>query len=236
MKRHIPNLITLLNLLSGSISIVFALHGDLAMASWMIGLAALFDFLDGMAARLLNAKSKIGNILDSLGDMISFGLAPAMILYMLLGSAPDMPDIIAGQYHIPAFIAFLVPVFSAIRLAKFSVDDQQQDHFLGLPTPANALFFASIPLILIQYPDGSVIHEFFQGYYTLVALIVLTSILMVSNVPLFSLKFKNFEWKSNQYRYIFLMLAIALLIFFHFLAIPVLILFYIGFSLLIPLK
>ena len=236
MKKHIPNFITLLNLVAGGIAIILALHGDLVAASWMIGLAALLDFMDGLAARLLDARSVIGNLLDSLADLVSFGVAPGMILYKLLEHSVGLPAWQVSGYYGFAFIALLVPAFSALRLATFSADDRQKEQFLGLPTPANALFFASLPLILAQFPEGTEVNSLLGNFYMLAALIPISCLLMVSGIPLFSLKFKSFTWQGNEYRYIFLFLSVALLVLLQYLAIPAIVILYLLISMILLVR
>lgn len=230
MKKHIPNFITVLNLLSGCIAITAAFQGNLIVASWLIGLAAIFDFLDGMAARLLNVKSAIGKELDSLADMVSFGLLPGVIVFQLLNNNPAL-----SSNYIP-YIAFLIPIFSALRLAKFNTDTRQEEIFYGLPTPANAILIASFPLILDQNlgilgMDLSYIQEILSNWYFLVSLTVLLSWLLVAEIPLMSLKFKSFGWAENKTRYVLILLSITSLICFQFAGIPLIILLYIILSL-----
>ena len=235
IKNHIPNFITLLNLLSGCIAIVFIFDDQLVMASYLIGLAAIFDFLDGFLARLLNAKSSIGKDLDSLADVISFGLVPGLILFKLINySFENFMN--SGITILIPYIAFLIPIFSALRLAKFNNDERQQDVFIGLPTPANALLIASFPLILIQKStlvgiDISSIHSLFYSTVFLIALTILLSYLLIAEIPLLSLKFKTYNWNENKIRYIFLGISCILLILLFYSAIPVIILLYILLSL-----
>lgn len=230
MKKHIPNFITILNLLSGCIAITVAFQGNLILASWLMGLAAIFDFLDGMAARLLNVKSAIGKELDSLADMVSFGLLPGVIVFQLLSLNPNIISPL-----IP-YIAFLIPAFSALRLAKFNTDTRQEEMFYGLPTPAVAILIASLPLILNQHAvifgmDFSFIKQFLSNWYFLVSLTVLLSWLLVAEIPLMSLKFKSFGWTENRTRYVLILLSIILLICFQFAGVPLIILLYIILSL-----
>lgn len=236
LKNHIPNFITLLNLLSGCIAIVFIFKNQLPIASYLIGLAAVFDFLDGFFARLLKAQSPIGKDLDSLADVISFGLVPGLILFKLLEYSSGISvnsGIIAG---VP-YIAFLIPMFSALRLAKFNNDERQTDVFIGLPTPANALLIASFPQILIQQStlvglEITGIQSFFLSTAFLMAITILLSYLLVAEIHLLSLKFKNFTWKYNKIRYIFLGISCLLLLLFYYLAIPIIIILYILLSFL----
>lgn len=194
MKKHIPNFITCLNLFSGCVAVYFAFRGDSQSAFLAIMLAAVFDFLDGFAARLLHAYSPMGKELDSLADMISFGLAPGAIVFSLLTQA--------GVYAWLPFIGFLIPVFSGLRLAKFNIDTRQTTSFIGLPTPANAIFWAGL---------GFSFPAFFIGYsYFFAALVLLFCYLMVSEIPMFSLKITSKSWKENIVPLIFL--AVCLII------------------------
>jgi len=223
--KQIPNTITCLNLFSGCIACVMAFYGDYFCAALFIYLAAVFDFLDGMAARLLNAYSKIGKELDSLADMISFGFAPGVILFSWLQT-------MQGEISILPYAAFLIPVFSALRLAKFNIDTRQTSSFIGLPTPANAIFIAS----LISLPDNACLQSLLHNICFIIILIVILSFLLVCELPMFSLKFKSLSWKSNQTRYIFLSLSIILLIIFQLTAIPLIILLFIFMSLVLQIK
>ena len=228
MKKHIPNFITSLNLLSGCIGIGFVFNGDMVTASYLIGIAAIFDFMDGIAARLLNVKSEFGKQLDSLADLISFGLLPGIILYSLLKIA--FHDAEGFKAYLP-FVAFLIPLFSALRLAKFNIDEHQKDSFIGLPTPANALFIASIPLILVQQNE-SIISNLFGNPGFIIILIFLLSFLLVAPIPLFSLKFKDFTWTKNSVQYIFIIISVILFILLNFLAIPIIIFLYVLLSII----
>lgn len=222
MKKHIPNFITCLNLVSGCISIVMALKGNIETAALLIILAAFFDFADGFAARLLHEKSKIGVDLDSLADVISFGVAPAMILFVWLDTCfyNLSPLIQSPLIKNISYVVFLIPALSAIRLAKFNHDVRQSDSFIGLPTPANALFLGFLPFVV----DKLVI---FSNFWVVIASSVIFSVLLVSNIPMFSLKFKNLKFKENIARYILLFVSTFLLIAFQLGAFPVIILLYI---------
>jgi CDP-diacylglycerol---serine O-phosphatidyltransferase len=231
-KDHIPNFITLLNLISGSIAIVMVFSGKLPLASWFIFLAAVFDFCDGLAARLLHAKSAIGGELDSLADVISFGLAPAVILYQLLLKSPNLPEFTIGSVQLLPFAALLVVACSAYRLAKFNIDPGQATEFKGLPTPATGLFVAALPLIILQAKTTSPLIPLLINSYALLAIIVFLSWLMVSNIPMLSLKFKNLTWKDNYFRFILIGALPVLFIFFRFAAIPLIIFLYIILSII----
>jgi CDP-diacylglycerol--serine O-phosphatidyltransferase len=229
--KHIPNFITSLNLFCGTSAIVFAFRGELVIASYLILLAAVFDFLDGMAARVLHAYSEIGKQLDSLADVVSFGVAPAVIVYNLLlfsGKIFTIPYI-PNNPNILLFV-FLIPIFSALRLAKFNVDTRQTSSFIGLPTPANAIFWVSFPLILNSLNIESWEYQFFSNPYLISILIVVMSYLLVAEIPMFSLKFKNYKFSENITKYIFLLIAIFFIVTLKTIAIPFVILIYIGIS------
>jgi CDP-diacylglycerol--serine O-phosphatidyltransferase len=233
ITRHIPNFVTILNLLSGSVSIVFAFEGNLILSAWFIAISAIFDFLDGLLARLLNARSEVGLQLDSLADVISFGLAPAMLVYQMMQTSFNVPFAYFSGQNLIAFSAFLIAAFSALRLAKFNVDDSQQDSFLGLPTPADALFFASLPVVLFQAEkDGAeIIVGLLKNYWVLLAATVVFSTLMVSKVRLFSLKLKSLSFQGNQIRYIFAGLVVVMILVLKLYALPLVVILYILLSL-----
>ncbi len=233
ITRHIPNFVTILNLLSGSIAIVFAFEGNLLLSAWFIAFAAIFDFLDGMLARLLNARSEVGLQMDSLADVISFGLAPAMMVYQMMQMSFNVPFVYFSGKNMVAFSAFLIAAFSALRLAKFNVDDSQQDSFLGLPTPADALFFASLPVVLFQAEkDGAeIIVGLLKNFWALLAATVIFSVLMVSNIRLFSLKLKSLSFQGNQIRYIFAGLVVPMILVLKLYALPLVVVLYILLSL-----
>jgi CDP-diacylglycerol--serine O-phosphatidyltransferase len=235
IKKQIPNTITLLNLISGSIAIVFAVEGQLEMAAWMIGVAAVFDFFDGFAARMLKVSSEVGKELDSLADVISFGLAPGMILFSMLSNTDTCPEFIIGGRNIVPFTAFLIPAFSAYRLAKFNLDTRQTDSFIGLPTPANALLIASFPLIINQESnllgmDMTFFTNVINHTGFLIPFIFLFSWLLIAEIPLMSLKFKTFKWNDNKIRFMFLISCFVLFVIFFYLAVPLIILLYLVLS------
>jgi CDP-diacylglycerol--serine O-phosphatidyltransferase len=241
IKKHIPNIITILNLVSGCIAIIFIFDGELKVASYLIFLAALFDFLDGMAARVLKVKSDIGKELDSLADIVSFGLVPGFIMMKLLQSSLGVTDIYSGLISLIPYLALLIPVFSALRLAKFNIDNRQTQNFIGLPTPANAILIASLPLIMVQKTtlngmDTGWLVNFISNPYVLTGLTVLLSFLLVAELSLFSLKINKNEPAKNRFKYIFIVFSCILILLFYFAAIPVIMIFYILFSLLFKSK
>jgi len=236
ITRHIPNTITCLNLFSGSIAALMAIEGYLLIASVLVGVAALFDFGDGLAARLLKAYSPMGKELDSLADMISFGFVPGTIAFAYLKQGVlgdiqadfDLTSISWDQLAL-LFTAFLIPVFSGLRLAKFNVDTRQTSSFIGVPTPANAMFWASWPLVL-HYGNYPMIDQWLSNPWIIIPAIVITSLLLVSEFPMFALKVKNVSWKDNKVRYLFLLSLGIIAIFFGILVVPMIIVVYILFS------
>ncbi len=215
LLRHVPNGITCLNLFCGCLSIVASFNGLLTWAAYFIFAAAIFDFFDGFTARWLKAYSSIGKELDSLADMVSFGFAPATIMYILLLHATAGRGLPVEMFTSGWFIslaAFLIAVFSALRLAKFNVDTRQTDSFIGLPTPANTLFICA--LIFISQGGGK-LASLVDNIYFLLAVTIVFSCLLVAELPLFSLKFKSFDWKKNKIRYIFIALSALILLMFR---------------------
>ena len=228
----IPNAITSMNLVCGSLSVFFAVDGQLAWAALFIFAAAIFDFLDGFSARLLKAYSAIGKELDSLADMVSFGLAPAAIVFTMLeytffGQNQHIQDINASWHQwIVLLSSLIIPVAGAFRLAKFNTDDRQSEQFLGMPIPANAIFFASLALVLMLGTKAA-ISSFILNEYTLTAAVFACSFLMVSELPMFNLKFKNLKLKENALRYLFLCTTVLMLIFLQVYALPLIIMWYV---------
>ena len=233
MIKHIPNAITCCNLLSGCISIVLMCNGYAVAAGAMIFLAAIFDFFDGFAARLLKAYSPLGAQLDSLSDVVSFGVAPSFIMYHYLSQVVETSllwRLEIADFTILPFLAFFLAVFAELRLAKFNIDDRQTTSFIGLPTPAMGLFVASLPFTL-QNENLAFMANNMSNPYFLIAIVVIFSYLMVSEIPFFSLKIKNLKFKENIHIYILAVFAIAAVIFLGFAAIPFVMLFYILLSL-----
>ena len=225
MKKHIPNTITLFNLISGCIAIIMVFSGDAWIAGWFIIIAAVLDFVDGFMARLLNAKSELGNMLDSLADVVSFGVAPGMIAFLQIKYSEQ---IFYGDYpELIAYIALLMPAMAALRLAKFSIDNTQTETFRGLPSPANGLFIAALPILLRNHYDIQVVNLLLSNTIPLVIIVVVFSLLMVAPFRMMSLKFKNFKIKENSNRYLLLVISLPLLIIANAASIPVIILIYI---------
>ncbi|MDR0205939.1 MAG: CDP-alcohol phosphatidyltransferase family protein [Bacteroidales bacterium] len=222
MKKYIPNFLTCCNVLLGSISVVFALKGFLENAAILIFFAAICDFLDGFAARLLKVKSAVGKDLDSLADVISFGLAPAVILYMWMEFCFTTlpPHFQFFPLTLLPYMAFIIVPFSAYRLARYNNDERQQEDFFGLATPANAFFIAFLP-VAAEY------LSFLDNFWVLLTLTLISSLLLITKIPMFSFKFSNYRFKESWVRYLFLFLSLILLIAFQLAAFPLIILFYI---------
>lgn len=223
-KQHIPNALTCCNLLSGCLSILFITNGMPIAACLMILAAGLFDFLDGFAARLLHAHSPIGADLDSLSDVVSFGVAPGFIMHWLMSQALESPVLPIGNIDLLPCLAFLLPVFSALRLAKFNIDDTQKTSFRGIPAPGMALFVVSLPLALSQIGH---LDDGFLGFWPCLAITILLSWLMVSNLRFFSFKMKSAKWKGNEVRWIFLLVAVIGFAVFQWVALPFVMLLYV---------
>ncbi|WP_101689847.1 CDP-alcohol phosphatidyltransferase family protein [Dysgonomonas massiliensis] len=228
MKKHIPNTITSLNLLSGSIATVMAFNGEyMWVVVWVI-IAALFDFCDGFSARLLKAYSPMGKELDSLADVVSFGFAPSMVVFRFLSDNVDKISYNPIVCEYLPYFAFLIVIFSALRLAKFNIDTRQSESFIGLNTPANALFWTSfiyglthdVPLI-----TSSLVYVVLVG-------VLVFSLLLTSEIPMFSLKIKSLRFKGNEYRYFLLIFIILMLIFLGILGIAAGILLYIALAII----
>jgi CDP-diacylglycerol--serine O-phosphatidyltransferase len=217
VKRNIPNAITCINLLCGCIALVYVGQDFLYIASWLVVAAGVADFFDGMAARLLKVNSPIGKELDSLADMVSFGVVPGMMLFKLI--------------HDPIFcwMGLLVPVFAAIRLAKFNIDENQTTYFVGLPSPANALFIISFPLIIrykIHWQEFYLANAQFCTYF-FSAIAIICSALMVMPVRIFSMKMKDMSWANNKMRYVFILLSVVGIATITFQALPIIMVLYV---------
>ena len=225
VSKHVPNAITCANLFSGCVGIVFAFQENLIFASYALFLAAIFDFFDGFASRVLQSFSHIGKDLDSLADMVSFGFLPSAILYELFLKTPQVPNVSSWLN----FSAFLISVFSALRLAKFNNDTRQAESFIGLPTPANAILIASIPFILEHHVNFG---DYILNVYVLAVFVLVMCSLLVAEIPLMSLKFKNTDLDKNIYRYLLLLFSAILILFFKFAAVPVIIIIYITLSII----
>jgi CDP-diacylglycerol--serine O-phosphatidyltransferase len=230
MKKHIPNFITLLNLASGVIAILFATQNQLEYAAYFVFLGIVFDFFDGFVARLLHEQSELGVQLDSLADMVTSGVAPGIVMFQLLRNADsdwEMLDYLKNfkEMNFLPFFGILIILAAAYRLANFNIDDRQHNDFVGLPTPALTLFILSLPLIS-NYGRFEWAMDLVKDHYFLLVVTFLGSILMNSNISLFSLKFSSLSLKENAIKYIFLAIALLLIIMFQVTAIPIIIIVY----------
>lgn len=231
MKKHIPNLITLLNLFCGCVAVVFAVMNRLELAAIFVFLGILFDFFDGLAARLLKVQSEMGVQLDSLADMVTSGVVPGIVMFQLLNMAQkggwnlDFFGMHTDVTLLPLF-GFLITLASAYRLANFNVDENQVSSFVGLPTPANTLMILSLPLILM-YQNNETLNDLILNQWFLLGLTVLSAYLLNAPIALFALKFKSWGFKENGFKYLFLIGSLVLLVTLKFLAIPMIILLYV---------
>lgn len=244
MKKHIPNLFTLLNLFSGMLAVLMASTDRLVAASGFVLLGIFFDFFDGFFARKFNIQGELGKQLDSLADVVTSGVVPGIIMFQLLlhsarerwfmelsceeGSWRSFDE--TFFYFIP-FVGLLIPLAAAYRLANFNIDERQTDSFIGLPTPAFSLLVISLPLIL-NYSEGSSMAFWIQNTWVLIGITLLGCYLMNANIPLFSLKFKSYGWSDNQVQYIFLGLSALMLIFFKLAGVPFIIVSYVIISMI----
>ena len=246
ITKHIPNILTLSNLACGAIGVVLDFEYSLAAAAIMIFAGAFFDFLDGFSARLLKVSNELGKKLDSMADMVTFGVLPAIIAFKLIElSMLHEPSPFGGSSALNTFLpygALLIAVLSGLRLAKFNIDKRQSDSFIGMPTPINAMFWAAIPLMMLEYNSPLISHLYIPDYilifwnkWFLLSCVLVLSILLVTELPMIALKFKNLSWKDNKVRFIFLGFAIltiigALLINNVFISLPIILLLYLVIS------
>lgn len=222
MKRYIPNILTLINLAAGFIAILLIFNGDKRSAVWLLCAAMVLDFADGLAARLLGAYSELGKQLDSLADVVSFGVAPGILMYLMIRDASGLEFM--GEHA--AWISIIIPVLSGLRLAIFNIDTEQSDSFRGLPTPANAFFTFSLVLASL-YSDSGLIESVTSSREILTALTIILSVLMVTRIPMISLKIKSVRFKGNELRLIFIGLSLLLFILAGVASLPLIIIIYI---------
>lgn len=230
VTKHIPNTLTSCNLISGCIAIVFALSANYTMALTFIVVGAVFDFFDGMSARLLGVSSPIGKELDSLADVVTFGVAPSSMIYTLLLTLSKSGWNETLAFAVP-YVAFVMAAFSALRLAKFNLDERQTTSFIGLPTPANALFWGALIV-----GNENVFDENSYYIYLLIILVFVSSWLLVAEIPMFALKFKHWGWRDNKVKYVFLISCLPILLIFGISGISVIISWYICLSFLTTKK
>lgn len=235
--KYIPNAITMGNLFSGCMAVLFAVNDRMEYAAAFVVLGIVFDFFDGFFARLFNVQSEVGLQLDSLADMVTSGLVPGIVMYKLLLHADGLPwgGDFQAQGSMLAYLGFAITLASAYRLAKFNVDDRQTGSFIGLPTPANTLFILSLPLIL-KYGEIDFAKASLENVYVLLGVTALSCYMLNAELPLFSLKMKSWGIKENAIRYLFLLVSAIFIFTLHFVAMPVIILLYVILSLLFPEK
>lgn len=226
LKKSLPNGLTCCNLISGCIAVSYALGGNAQTALLFIIIGAVFDFFDGFTARALKVSSPIGKELDSLADDITFGFAPSAIAFMMLKQCA-VPDSLLGAQKIYPYAAFVMAAFSALRLAKFNLDERQTSSFIGMPTPANALFWGALACSV-----NAELLASSAAAYIIILMVFGSSALLVSEIPMFALKFKNYSWKDNKVKYIFLALSLAVIIPFGIGGLAIAILLYLMLSLL----
>lgn len=226
LKRHIPNFITLLNLLLGCCALVSILYGQYVQGFWLVFFAVLADFADGLVARLLGVHSELGQQLDSIADTVSFGVVPGAIYYSLLALSLDLD--LGSSLHVVAVPGFIVSAFSGLRLAKFNLDTRQADGFIGLPTPSSTMF--AVGLMLIYALDTYGMRQWVLSPVFLYACVAVQSYLLVAEIPMFGLKFKTLRWAGNEIKFIFAAIAILLLLLTRELAFSVVVVLYVLFS------
>jgi len=237
MKKHIPNTITLGNLLSGTIGAIAAVNGNFEIAALSVAIGVVLDFFDGFFARMLNVSGELGKELDSLADMVTSGVVPGIVMFSLLQeNALSLFEKSADTLHLASFSTGYLPYFGLLltlaacyRLAKFNIDTRQTDSFIGMPTPAMSLFVVSLPLIPM-YSDNQFFIDLIQNNYFLVGITLVLSFLMNAEIPLFSLKFKNYAIKENMLKYVFLILSLGMLLVLEVIAIPLVIILYVVLS------
>ncbi|MEM5564565.1 CDP-alcohol phosphatidyltransferase family protein [Psychroserpens sp. AS72] len=243
INKYIPNFVTLLNLFCGSIAVIFAVHNNFVATAVFVFLGIFFDFFDGLLARKLNVQSPLGVQLDSLADMVTSGLVPGIVMFKLISMSINAPEIVTqnewntnfsfNELNIAplALIGLFVTLASAYRLAKFNIDEDQQTYFKGLPTPANTLLVISLPLI-IEFQNSSFATNLILNQWFLIAFTLMSCYLLNSKIKLFALKFKDYSFVNNKFRYALIIATAVLLAIFHFMAIPLIILLYIILSLI----
>lgn len=238
IKSAIPNSLTLGNLLSGIIGSILIIENKESahLAPYCILISALLDFFDGFVARALKVSGELGKQLDSLADVVSFGVLPALILFRLLLPYGDFESIINGENDWYLLTPLLIGLFSALRLAKFNIDTRQTDQFIGVPTPANAMFVASLYLYIHSDSSSLTLINFFTNPIFLISYSLLMSYLLIAELPLFALKFKNYSFKGNEVKWIFLGLSLILLLSFGWLGISLSIFLYLLLSIWLKFK
>lgn len=238
MKKYIPNLLTLGNLFCGTVAVMYAVQGDFVIAGLLVIMGITFDFFDGFAARLLSVSGELGKQLDSLADMVTSGVVPGIIMFYLLRENQTSVEILTSPMAVESFLPFvglILTLGAGYRLAKFNIDTRQANSFIGLPTPAMSLFVISLPLI-VEYSEIAYIQNFVGNTYFLIGVTLLLTFLMNAELPLFSLKFKDYSFKKNYVKYAFLLTAIFMIFTLKFVSIPLIIVLYVLLSLIFKSK
>ena len=218
MKKHIPNFLTLANLFTGCIGIIYVFENNLVYAAYAIWIAAVFDFFDGFSARLLKVSSPIGKELDSLADMVTFGVLPSFILFKMMSG---------GSFEVVSYVTFSLALFSALRLAKFNIDTKQTTTFIGMPTPAAAFFVSGLPFWQAQYPE-------LVNWQSIIAITIVLSLLLVSPIKMLALKFTEYSISNNWQRYLVILLSVITYVLLGFKSLPVIVTLYLIISLVSP--
>ncbi|WP_294963893.1 CDP-alcohol phosphatidyltransferase family protein [uncultured Flavobacterium sp.] len=231
IKKHIPNLITLLNLFCGCVAIVFLSKNSFQMAFIFLCLGIFFDFFDGFFARLFKVSGPLGLQLDSLADMVTCGLVPGFVMYRMMQESSIF--MYEGYLQFFPYLGFIITLGSCFRLAKFNIDTRQTDSFIGLPTPANALFILSLPLVLQNYSQESlIILEILTNKWILLIITLCSAYILNAEIPLFSLKIKKFSFKENALQIVFLIISVLMIVFLQYMAVPLIIAFYVLLSII----
>jgi CDP-diacylglycerol---serine O-phosphatidyltransferase len=233
MKKHIPNIITSLNLVCGCFALVAVFHQRFDAVLALVLAAGVLDFFDGFVARLLKVDGALGKQLDSLADVVTFGVVPGFVLYQMVvySIGNKMPQLgIDSPIWYWAYLAMIIPVASAYRLAKFNLDTRQSSYFLGMPTPANGIFWAALP-VMVKSSNNPTLIDWFGNPLFLIVLGFISALVMVAEIPLISFKFKHYQWKGNEGKYLLLLSSVVLLAFFQVSALPIIIVLYLLLSL-----
>ena len=238
IKKHIPNLLTLGNLFSGTLATIFAVEGKFIESALFVIIGIFFDFLDGFAARLLNVSGELGKQLDSIADMVTSGVVPGIIMFFLIRDKQIGVEDFSDEFIIPSYLPYIgliLTLGACYRLAKFNIDTRQTDSFIGLPTPAMSLFVISLPLIQ-EFSDIEISQNLISNNYFLVTVTLVLTFLMNAEIPLFSLKFKDYSFKNNLIKYLFLLASLLMIVFLQYLSIPLIIVLYVVLSLISNVK
>ena len=240
MKKHIPNILTLGNLFCGTVATIYAVQGNFEIAGILVVLGIFFDFFDGFAARVLNVSGELGKQLDSLADMVTSGVVPGIVMFKFLAISPNLDTLenaaidtnwMNFNFAPIQFLGLLLTLGACYRLAKFNIDTRQSESFIGLPTPAMSLFIISLPLIQ-EYSTIESIQNLISNHYFLILVTVLLTYLMNAELPLFSLKFKEYSVKNNAVKYMFILISVLLIFSLHVISIPIIIFLYVSLSII----